>query len=183
MTDKMTTLQESAATAKQHKTDVQTRTDNYDAQSYGFANSQDWQEATQNIQNMAETNDDLADSLATDAEAAKEVAKEISRYNRSVEAIASNYEDWNKALKGTDLEKQRKAVKDLDKAYADMLDLDYDTLPDSFLRTAENLDLMKQAAEGSQEAYDQLQSNAAQAIYDQIQGIEGVPEDIANMID
>jgi hypothetical protein len=41
-------------------------------------------------------------------------------------------------------------------AYADMLDLDTDSLSDDFVTNADNLELMKQAAEGSEEAYNQL---------------------------
>lgn len=163
--------------------DVKSKIDNYKAQRYGFDSAEDWKKATVNVQEMATSNKDLADSLATDAEAAREVAKEISRYNMSVEAITKNYKEWSKALKGTDIEAQRKAMKDLDKVYADMLDLDYDILPDSFLRSAENLDLMQKAAKGSQKAYDELQSNATKALYDQLNGIEKIPEEISSMID
>lgn len=163
--------------------DVKSKIDNYKAQRYGFDSAEDWKKATVNVQEMATSNKDLADSLATDAEAAREVAKEISRYNMSVEAITKNYKEWSKALKGTDIEAQRKAMKDLDKVYADMLDLDYDILPDSFLRSAENLDLMQKAAKGSQKAYDELQSNATKALYDQLNGIENIPKEISSMID
>jgi len=42
----------------------------------------------------------------------------------------------------------------MDKAFSDMLDLDYDSLSDDFVQNAENLELMKEAAEGNEEAFD-----------------------------
>ena len=48
----------------------------------------------------------------------------------------------------------------MDKAYSDMLDLDYDSLSNDFLTNAENLELMRQAAEGSEEAYNELAARA-----------------------
>ena len=112
------------------------------------------------IQEMAESSDELADSLKHDAKAADEVAKELKRFDNAVESVKDNYDDWDKALKSDNIQKQSKAVKELDKAYSDMLDLDYDSLSDSFLTNAENLELMKEAAEGSEEAYKELQARA-----------------------
>lgn len=153
--------------------------ENREAKSYGFTDKADWDAAAENIQNLATTSDELADSLTTDQEAAREVAKEISRYNKAVDAIASSYDDWKDAFVNDDLEAQRKNIKNIDKAYSDMLDLDYDTLPDSFLRSTENLELMKQAANGSQEAYDNLQSAAASALRNAIEGGDSMSEYIA----
>ena len=118
------------------------------------------------IQEIATDSDELADSLKDDAEAADEVAKEMSRYSNAVADVAKNYKTWMKALKSNDLKKQSDAVKDLRTTYGNLLDLDYDALPDSFLASTKNLELMQKAIKGSQSAYDQLQSSAAQAIYE-----------------
>jgi hypothetical protein len=45
-----------------------------------------------------------------------------------------------------------------------MLDLDYGSLSKDFLSNAENLELMKKAAEGSEEAYDELAQKAGEDI-------------------
>jgi hypothetical protein len=45
-----------------------------------------------------------------------------------------------------------------------MLDLDYDVLSDGFKLDASNLELAKQAIEGSSEAYDELAEKARQDI-------------------
>ena len=112
------------------------------------------------LQEISEESEELSDQLKEDADAADEVAKEVKRYGKAVDSITDNYKDWNKALKSNDLEAQAKAVKQMDKAYSDMLDLDYDSLSHDFLTNAENLELMKQAAEGSEEAYNELAARA-----------------------
>jgi hypothetical protein len=46
------------------------------------------------ISDMADESEDLADSLMYDADAAREVAKEIARYDKALGSIADNYDDW-----------------------------------------------------------------------------------------
>jgi hypothetical protein len=53
-------------------------------------------------------------------------------------------------------------------AYSDLLDIDMDSLSDDFIKNEENLELMKQAAEGSEEAYQKLQEAAGKDILAQI---------------
>ena len=117
-----------------------------------------------NIQKMAKSSDELANSLENDADAADEVAKELSRFDKAVESITDNYKEWDKALKSDNIQKQNKAIKEMDKAFSDMLDIDYDSLSDDFLQNAENLELMKKAAEGSEDAYKELQARAEDSI-------------------
>lgn len=112
------------------------------------------------IQEMAESSDELADSLKDDAEAADEVAKELKRFDKAIESVKSNYKDWLKALKSDSLQKQNKAIKEMDKAFSDMLDIDYKSLSKDFVTNAKNLELMKKAAEGSTKAYDELRDRA-----------------------
>ncbi|WIC39551.1 hypothetical protein [Phage Phass-1] len=61
-------------------------------------------ELGEHIQDIADDNEDLADSLKDDAAAAAEVAKEIKRYDKAVESVADNYEDWSAALESGNLE-------------------------------------------------------------------------------
>ena len=114
------------------------------------------------IQELAETSEDFADSLKDNGDVADEVAKDIKRYGKAVESVTDNYDDWMDALNSGHLEKQAAAMEELDEAYADMLDLDYDQLSNSFLSNTENLKLMKEAANGSEEAYNSLRDAAAQ---------------------
>ena len=112
------------------------------------------------IQEMATSSDELANSLQDDAKAADEVAKELQRFDKAVESVKDNYKEWNKALKSDNIQKINKATKEMDEAFSDMLDLDYGSLSKKFLTNAENLELMREAAEGSEEAYNKLRDIA-----------------------
>ena len=120
------------------------------------------------IQDLAEDSEELADSLKDDANAADEIAKELKRYDKAVESVTENYDDWNKALKSNNISEQSDAINEMDKAYSDLLDLDYDTLSDDFLTNSENLKLLQEAANGSEEAYQSLQEAAGKDILAQI---------------
>lgn len=135
-------------------------------------------EVTQLSNVLEDTNENLKDNkiLAT------EVAKEMLRYNRAVSDLSSNYDDWKKVLSptNTDLVKQTQVMATLKDTYADFLDLDdSNVLSASFLKDAKNLELMKEAAEGSQEAYDKLQAAAAKDIY--AQNIGEISEETAKL--
>lgn len=137
-------------------------------------------EVTQLSNALEDTNENLKDNkiLAT------EVAKEMLRYNRAVSDLSSNYDDWKKVLSptNTDLVKQTQVMATLKDTYADFLDLDdSNALSTSFLKDAKNLELMKEAAEGSQEAYDKLQAAAAKDIY--AQNIGEISEETAKLFD
>jgi hypothetical protein len=56
----------------------------------------------------------------------------------------------------------------LEEAYTDMLDIDLGVLSKDFLKNAKNLDLMTRAANGSEEAYRELQAIAAKDILTQV---------------
>jgi hypothetical protein len=104
----------------------------------------------------AQNSEIFSENLANNEEAAKEAAKQLSRYNRAVETAADNMDDWKAALKGTDVVKQSKAIKELSETYADMFDLDATDFSDEFLRSTDNLELMEKALDGSEEAYNDL---------------------------
>lgn len=127
-------------------------------------NREDVDELGDSIQEMAESSDELADSLKDDAQAADEVAKELKRYDKALKSVEDNYEDWQDALESDNLELQAEAIEEMDKAYSDLLDIDYGSLSKEFLTNADNLELMREAANGSEEAYNQLQSLAQQDI-------------------
>jgi hypothetical protein len=55
-----------------------------------------------------------------------------------------------------------KATEELRDTYSDLLDLPYESLSDGFLSSKENLDLLKEAANGSVDAYNQLALAAQQ---------------------
>lgn len=121
----------------------------------------------------AEQIEDYADSLKdsgkfteANGKAMAELAKDQVRYDKAIESCNENMEDWQKTLKKLDGDKMLDpdTASDLADAYGNMFDIDGSQLSDNFLRSAENLDLLKQAANGSEKAYEQLQDKIRQEI-------------------
>ena len=106
----------------------------------------------------------LSDDLKGNEREANDVAKALLRYDKAIKSIVENSKDWKKALTSGNLQDQAKAIKEMEVAYSDMLDIDMGVLSDSFLKNADNLALMEQAAKGSEAAYKELQAAAAKDI-------------------
>ena len=124
-----------------------------------------WESLTEHIQEYAQANDELADSLATDIDTAQDVAQAILRFDSAIGQVKDHYEEWLEALSSDSIEDQVQALDELENAYSDILDLPFDNvLSDSFLRSAENLNLLREAANGSEQAYNQLAQAAAKDI-------------------
>ena len=122
------------------------------------------QAMTETVQDFATQSDDLAESLAKDTWAAEDVAEGILRFDSAIQDVTKNYDDWIDALSNHSMQDIGEYINDIREAYADLLDLDGDSLSRSFLENAENLELMKEAANGSEQAYNQLRQAAQQDI-------------------
>lgn len=116
------------------------------------------------LQKTALQSKQLSNALSENESAAKKIAAAVLRYDKALESVQKNSKDWEKSLKSKSLQDRVKVTNDLKQAYSDMLDLDMDSLSDSFATNADNLKLMEQAANGSQAAYDQLRKNAMEDI-------------------
>lgn len=125
---------------------------------------EEYEALAQHIKSVAKESKDFSKDLRTNEKEAKKVAEAILRYDKAVERISESYDNWNKALKSGNLQDQAEAVAELRNTYADMLDIDMDSLSDEFIQNTDNLALMKQAAEGSEEAYQKLQRLAGEDI-------------------
>lgn len=75
------------------------------------------------------------------------------------------------------MQEAAKAANQMTKAYGNLLDIDGSVLSSDFLQDAENLELMKKAIEGNEDAYIRLQEIANQDI---VAHLELSPEDLAN---
>ena len=118
----------------------------------------------ENIQTMAAAKnsiDGISDSLAENKTAAMEAAREMYRFNNSVDNLASSYNELLKLLSSDNLSDQIEAAQQLDGIYSDMLNLDKNTLSQNFLQDLENLQLAEKAAQGIEGAYDELQIKAS----------------------
>ena len=116
-------------------------------------------EAADNIEGLSDATDDAAYD---------DVAESLLRYKDAVEEIAENYDDWIDVLNNGDMIDQAEVIDEIKDSMSDMLDLPYDSLSDDFVTDAENLDLMREAANGSEEAYNALREAATQDILAQV---------------
>ena len=130
--------------------------------------SETLQELAENSKDAELGGEGLSEELMDNEKAAKEVAKELKRYDRALESVEKNQKDWAETLESGNPTDMAKAVEELDEAYSDMLDLDMGSLSQDFLANADNLELLKEAANGSEEAYEQLQEAAGRDILAQV---------------
>ena len=109
-----------------------------------------------------------ASSEYTEANGAElaEMSKDQLRFDEAVNSTVDNLETWQK-----DLEVAAETghlvtdtANEMAEAYGNLLDMDGSNLSESFLKSADNLQLMQEALNGSEEAYEQLQQAAVQDI-------------------
>lgn len=113
--------------------------------------------------------DELKDSgkyTKANSKALVEMAKDQLRFDRAVESAAEHMDDWKDALKTAAKTGHlaQDTAEEMADAYGDLLDIDGDLLPSSFLKDVENLELMEKALNGDEEAYDSLLAKSRQAI-------------------
>lgn len=122
------------------------------------------------IQETAESSEYLADSLKDDAQAADEVAKELMRYNRGLEAVKDNTDDWTKSLKNNtkgsvdytntidEMTEALEDIYDLDEGSLKGLDLDWERLNKDMKIMAEGT--AEEAAAAYQDGIDAINDAA-----------------------
>ena len=93
-----------------------------------------------------------------------DVSQSMLRYQAAVQAVTDKYDDWKKALNSDSISDQIEAGEQLQNVYSDLLDLPYQNLSPDFTQSTQNLNLLKQAVQGNQQAYISLQQKAAQDI-------------------
>lgn len=108
----------------------------------------------------------LAKTYDLSAEEAARLATNNQRMNKGISQLAENWEDWSDTLKNTDKTSQDYAevVADLTETLGDLTGAADDfEIPEGFLDSEENLRLIGEAAQGSQEAINQLGNALAYA--------------------
>ena len=129
-------------------------------------------EALQNLTDYlyeeADALEGVDDGLTQNRQAAEEVAESILRYDSALEEVIDKYDEWTKMLSSDNIQDNIQAGEQLQNVYADLLDLPFENLSPDFTQSTENLELLKQAANGSEQAYRELQEAAAQDILAQV---------------
>ena len=144
------------------------------SQQEGF--NEDDTESIQNyakhLMSIAEDSDELADSLIDDAEAASDLAVQITKMNRGIDTLADNFGDWNDVLKKSSKTSKEysDAMTGMKKALSDVLDVEEKYISDTFV--TDHLSDIEKAAKGDAEAIDRLHAALGRQIVLDIVGVE-----------
>ena len=128
-----------------------------------------WEKLTQHLADYADQIDGVSADLKDNAEAAGDVAEAVLRYDSALGKVKKNFDGWLESLSSDSIADHAQIAEQLQNIYSDLLDLPFDNvLSDNFLQDVDNLNLLKQAANGSEQAYKELQEAAAQDILAQV---------------
>lgn len=118
----------------------------------------------------------FSDELQGNAEAAKEVAKDIMKLNNGIDKLASNFEDWNDVLEKSDEGSQEyaEAMNGVRDAMSDVLGISEEYIDNDYI--VENLEDIEKAAEGDAEAIDRLKAAMAENIICKITAVDNFSE-------
>ena len=147
-------------------------------------NLEEWEDLRDHLNQFADQITGVADTVKNEQQVAGQIAEEILRYDEAVKDLTDSYDDWVKVLEKSSSASNKyvQTLKQLRNTYGDLLDLDGEAFSEEFLKSRENLELLKTALTGTEEeakdAYDQLQQLAYEDFLDQIR-IQLNPEDLA----
>lgn len=149
-------------------------------------NQEEFQELGNYLAQTAEAAEDLPDYLAYDADALADFTEAILRYDDAVETAIDNMDEWEDTLKNArgNSQKMAKATSELAETYADLLDLDPNSvLSADFSGSIDNLEDLQLAIEGDEDAYRRLQEAAMLDISPDIDlsGVENLDDILTNM--
>lgn len=103
-------------------------------------------------QEGAETGERYSEALLNNEAKLNEVAKEQLRFNQALQDGQDNLEDWEKGLSNPDdIETYSDTINDLQKTYADLLDVDEGVIDEAFAADPENLELFNTVLNGTEE--------------------------------
>lgn len=113
---------------------------------------------------IADESEIFADELAENEIASQQVAKQITKLNRGIDELGSNWENWSTILKNSDKGSQEysEALNGVKKALADVADTSEEYISNDFIQ--EHYEDVKLAAEGNADAIDRLRIALADEI-------------------
>jgi hypothetical protein len=94
-------------------------------------------------------------------EQARKLAKENLLLNKGVETLSTTFEEYGAALSDSTDPQYALAMSKLRQGVSDLLGLDMDKLSQEFMTNADNIELMRKAAEGDAAAVEELRKHAA----------------------
>ena len=124
--------------------------------------------------------DDLSNSLETDAQAAADLAVEITRMNKGIDSLADGFENWSDILNNSSKTSYEyaEAMLGIKSSLADVLDIESDMLSNDFVK--KHLNQIEKAAQGDEKAIDDLRAALDEDIIQNI--ILTSPDELGNQI-
>ena len=121
------------------------------------------------LQDYADHLKEIGELTAENNEEALKFASTLARQIKGFDDAQKNIDDYMETLGKTNKKSQEytKTLKNVRNIYADVFDFSADAadmMSEGFLESAENAELLKKAAEGNEEAWDQLTQNVADDI-------------------
>lgn len=132
-----------------------------------YAESADF--SYEELENYTETLVENGKIIETNKEKQMELAAGIAKQEKAISDAKKSFKDWNKILNDSNStsEEITRTVEDMREAYEDMFHLTEDEsnmLSDTFLKSAENAELLERVLEDDAEAWDELQAKVAEEI-------------------
>lgn len=115
------------------------------------------EQLTKTLMREAKTLDILDDGLANNKKAARNLSEEILRFNSAVQTVISNYDEFLEAIESDDIIQNSEALEELRNAYADVLNVSAEGFSNDFISDVNNLNLLRDAVNGVEGAYESLQ--------------------------
>ena len=121
---------------------------------------EDWENLRDTIAELGDGIQGVSADVRDNIQVAGDISEAILRFDDTIVDVTEHYDDWMKMLESDAAQDHAKVVNELRDAYGDLLDLDGNTLSDAFLESTDNLNLMKDAVNNVDGAYEELQQRA-----------------------
>ena len=131
-------------------------------------NKDNWEDLSRYLYNYADQLQGVSEQVEGNVDASLDLAQAILRFDSALESVQKNYENWEQMLTSGSIQDAAQAGAELQDVYSDLLDLPFENLSPDFTQNIDNLQLLKQAANGSEQAYEQLRQAAMQDILAQV---------------
>lgn len=117
-----------------------------------------------NLMEIAETSDEVADSLKHNSDAAVDFAFKVIKMNKAIDALADNIENWKDIISNSAEYSQEyaEAMYDIKNALADVYDTEADYISHSFIKN--HLSEIEEIAKGSETAIEGLKDSLSEEI-------------------
>ena len=117
-----------------------------------------------NLMEIAETSDEVADSLKHNSDAAVDFAFKVIKMNKAIDTLADNIENWKDIISNSAEYSQEyaEAMYDIKNALADVYDTEADYISHSFIK--DHLSEIEEIAKGSETAIEDLKDSLSEEI-------------------